>query len=258
MIDTNIILGGLVVSIALLMLAPDWRPAFVLLCVCGGLLTVLNQHEIQALGGAGSLLTLHTASDIAALICVAAILLWTGLTYDRHHEQLASDEVVRMQLRRAARRAASALMPQGWAAYRLPVFALLLLLAGTVLLPEFYSSPATPSVYAWTLALLGGILIVATSDSLLKLGMGLTLMCLGLKLCYLTEAPGVGLFVLMLFSFVPIVVALVTALLSTLVFARLGTLRLALLFEQARPASADTVDRSMTTQPSTGNANAQR
>ncbi len=80
----------------------------------------------------------------------------------------------------------------------------------------------------------------------------------GLKLCYLTEAPGVGLFVLMLFSFVPIVVALLTALLSTLVFARLGTLRLALLFEQARPASADTVDRSMTTQPSTGNANAQR
>ncbi len=251
MTDLDIMLGVLAVSIAVLMLVPDWRPAFASLCVCGVLLLVFEQRELLTLGGAtaSSILTLLNAVDGVSLLCVALIVLFTGLTYSRT-DQGQADEVGKLHLRHAARQAARAAVPRGWDAYRTPLVALVLLVAGAPLLPLFYPAPPHAGVYAWTLLLLGGILVAATSDTLLKLGMGLLLISFGLRLCYLTQAATVGFFELTLFSFVPIVVALVVALLSSLQFSRLGTLRLALLFEQARPApAAVTKPATATTEP---------
>ena len=237
-IDPSVMLGMLGISIALLMLVPDWRPALALLCVCGGLLVAFEQQELQALGGAsaGPTIMLLIAVDVASMLCVGLMVLWTGLTYSREYEQAANDEVSKLQLRRAAREAARAMVPRGWNAYRVPVFALVVLAVGTLLLPLVYPSPMRAIVYAWTLLALGGILTVASSNTMLKLDIGLLLICFGLRLGRLAQAEAVGFFELALFSLVPIVIALVMALLCSLVFARLGTLRLALLLRQARPA----------------------
>ncbi|CAA9255283.1 MAG: hypothetical protein AVDCRST_MAG93-1936, partial [uncultured Chloroflexia bacterium] len=195
-------------------------------------------QELQALSGssAGPTIVLLIALDVASMLYVGLIVLWTGLTYSREYEQVTTDEVGKLHLRRAARQAARAMVPRGWNAYRVPVSALVVLAVGTLLLPLVYPSPAHTSVYAWTLLVLGGILTVASSNTLLKLDMGLLLICFGLRLGYLTQAETVGFFELALFSVVPIVVALVMALLCSLVFARLGTLRLTTLLGQARPA----------------------
>lgn len=238
MIDPSVMLGMLGISIALLMLVPDWRPALALLCVCGGLLIAFEQQELQALGGASAAPTvmLLIAVDIVSMLCVGLIVLWTGLTYSWEYEQGASDEVSKLQLRRTARQAARVVVPRGWNAYRVPVSALVVLALGTLLLPLVYPSPMRASVYAWTLLTFGGILTVASSNTMLKLDMGLLLICFGLRLGRLAEAEAVGFSELALFNVVPIVIALVMALLCSLVFARLGTLRLALLLGQARPA----------------------
>jgi hypothetical protein len=237
-IDPSVMLGIVGISIALLMLVPDWRPALTLLCVCGGLLVAFEQQELQALGdaSAGPTIMLLIALDVASMLCVGLIVLWTGLTYSREYEQGATDEESKLHVRRAARQAARAMEPQGWNAYRVPVFAIVVLVLGTLLLPLVYPSPMRASMYAWTLLAFGGLLTVASSNTLLKLDMGLLLICFGLRLGYLTQAEAVGFFELALFSVVPIVIALVMALLCSLVFARLGTLRLALLLGQARPA----------------------
>jgi hypothetical protein len=237
-IEPSIALGVLGMSIGLLMLVPDWRAALALLCVCGGLLVVFEQQEFQAFasGAADPTIMLLIAVHVASMVCVGLIVLWTGLTYSREYEQAAADEVSKMQVRRAARQAARVMQPRGWNAYRVPVSALVVLTLGTLLLPLVYPSPMHASAYAWTLLAFGGILAVASSNTMLKLDMGLLLVCFGLRLGYLAQAEAVGFFELALFNVVPIVIALVMALLCSLVFARLGTLRLALLLGQARPA----------------------
>jgi predicted phage tail protein len=226
----DIMLGLLGTGVAALIVAPGWRWALVSLCACGALRVAFGQRELATLAvDRSATVTLLVAIDIATLVCTALILLLTGLTHTRQTIDGTPDEVAQMELRRAARGAVYTAPPRGWDAYILPGLGLVLTFLGTLLLPRWYGVPAN-TTYAWTALTLGGVFAAATSATLLKLGVSLILLACGLGLGYLSQAAEVRLFDLVLLDLVPVVLALVTATLCSLMFGRMGTLRLAVLW----------------------------
>ena len=210
------LLLGLGACVSLLILVRDWRPALLLLFAAALAMAGFLRQEMltaRALPVAQAATTL-VAIELTTAITAVLILLVTGLAYNRDYNLENLDEFGLLELSRAARRAARLNLPSRWSDYRFPSLALILVIAATFLLPRFYPFEIRDVDYAWTLLLLGGVLLLATADTLLKIGFALLLLAFGLKLFYLGIARRVGLIEFALLNLVTIVLALITAYLS--------------------------------------------
>ncbi len=230
------LLLGLGACVSLLILVRDWRRALLLLFAAALAMAGFLRQEMltaRALPIAQAATTL-VAIELTTAITVVLILLVTGLAYNRDYNLEDLDEFGLLELSRAARRAARLNLPSRWSDYRHPEgtrsLALILVIAATFLLPRFYPFEIRDVDYAWTLLLLGGVLLLATADTLLKIGFALLLLAFGLKLFYLGIAPRVGLIELALLNLVTIVLALLTAYLGGLLYGRFKTLDLEPMF----------------------------
>ncbi len=226
------LLLGLGACLCLLIVVRDWRLALPLLAGAGIALAGFVWTEglvAPNLPVAQSRLVL-VAVDLATLVTVVLILLVTGLTYDHDYNVEDLDEFGITELRRAARRAAHIRLSRRWSDYVPSLLALLMVIAATVFLPRLFLESPREIDYAWTILLLSGLLLILTADMLLQIGLGLLLLAFGLKLFYLSVATRAGLLELALLNIVTIVLALVTAYLSGLLYGRLKTLDLETMF----------------------------
>jgi len=232
---TGAALAALAACLLGLALAHDWRPALLLLC--GAALPLAGFVWAEAAPETGRLApgsaTTLVAIDLVAALTVGLILLVTGLSYSHEYNREDLDELGLFELRRAARRALRLSTPGGSGAYLLPVLGFALVGVATLLLPRLYPFAPRAVHYAWTLALLTGVLLVVTAGTLLKGGLGLLLLVWGIKLLYLTTTPRVGLIEIALLHLVSIGLALMVAYLSSLLYARLRTLDLETMFGEA-------------------------
>jgi hypothetical protein len=100
-------------------------------------------------------------------------------------------------------------------------------------LPRLY--PIGPSLavdFAWYWLGLTGLLTLATAADLLKIGLGLLLCISSIDLLYTALASGVGFVALLLLSLFTILLALIVAYLSGLLYGRLKTLELNVLYKR--------------------------
>ena len=222
------LLLALGVGVGGLLLARGWRSGLALLAgvvVCVAAFVRNEPLTARGLPASRSMLLL-LAVELSTAATVLLILLVTGLTYSRGARPEELDERGQLELRRSERFAAKLNLPRGWSDYLLPVLAVVLALTATVLLPDLYPFASEDADYAWTLLILGGALLLVVAATLLKIALGLLLLMFGLKLFYLRTADPVGLIELALLNLVTIVLALIAAYLSSLLYARLKTLDL--------------------------------
>lgn len=222
------------VCVGLMVIVRDWRTAWLLLL---GVALASVALLADAVAQAGALVSeagvrMLMAIDLATAASVTLILLVTGLSYSRDLNVENLDEFGLTELRRVARRATRFTRPTDWSDYLLPTLAVALLLVATALAPNLYPYQVREVDYAWTCLILGGILAIVIADTLLRVGLGLLLLALGLKLFYVGIVPRAGLVELALLNLLTIGVALVVAYLSALLYGRLKTLDLETMYRE--------------------------
>jgi hypothetical protein len=114
-----------------------------------------------------------------------------------------------------------------------PFWSGVLALLASLTLPRLY--PIGPSLavdFAWYWLGLTGLLTLATAADLLKIGLGLLLCISSIDLLYTALASGVGFVALLLLSLFTILLALIVAYLSGLLYGRLKTLELNVLYKR--------------------------
>ena len=229
---TRALLIGIGCCAGVLMLARGWRPglgalAGVALAIAG--FVRVEALSVQAVAVSQGQVVL-TGIEMTTAVSVVLILLLSCLAYGRERNGGHSDQVGLQELRQASDPAAGPEPATNGGDYLLPSLALVLLLAATALVPQLYPFPVRDVAYAWTLLLLGGILLLVTAATVLTVGFGLVLLLYGLKLLYLSTVPRIGLAELTLFNLATIVMALMGAYLTQLLSTGLKTLSLAALF----------------------------
>lgn len=238
------VLLGLAISSGAILLARDWRlsvPMLLVNYICLGLFLALQQLAIPSLLVEQSI-GIIVAVKLVTGLSVTVILALTALTFSREYGLEDLDEFGLSELRRAARAAQrqKTSEPFRLADYTVPFWALALILLASLTLPRIY--PLAPSIlvdFAWYWLGLTGIFTLITASDSLKMGLGLLLCTSSMDLLYTAiistpQGSGVGVVPLALLSLVTILLALATAYLSGLLYGRLKTLELSVLYQQRR------------------------
>ncbi|MCU0493610.1 MAG: hypothetical protein MUD01_18640 [Chloroflexaceae bacterium] len=230
------------VSAGMVLLLRDWRltvPALLVNYVALALFLAEQQFLIPDLPLFGFEISTTVLVKIITGAAVTAILALTALTFSREYGLEELNEFGLSELRRAARAAQrQANQPFRLGDYVVPFWSMVLALLASLALPRIYPIAETPTIdFAWYWLGLTGLLTIATAADVLKIGLGLLLCTSSLDLLYTavvsdSEASGVGIVPLALLSLVTILLALVIAYLSGLLYGRLKTLELNELFKQ--------------------------
>ncbi len=241
---------GIAVSAALVLLWRDWRVTCAALLLNYGCLALfLAQKQFVAadlvLWGVG--INTIVATRLMTGVAVTAILVITALTFSKEYGLEDLDEFGLAELRRAARaaqrRSSSATAAPGEGVQRLwdyvvPLLATGLALFISLVLPRIYPiSPMREVDFAWYWLGLVGLFTLATAGDTLKIGLGLLLCISSMDVLYTAvisdpQEGGVGIGVVMLLNLVTILLALMVAYISGLVYGRLKTLELDELYRQ--------------------------
>ncbi len=238
----NWLLVGIALSAGTVLLLRDWRRTFIALLFNYLFLALFLAHQqfiapdMHIFGFSMSTIVLV---KLVTGIAVTSILTLTALTFSREYGLQDLDEFGLSELRRAARAAQRQkdTQPFRLGDYVLPFWAMVLALIASLTLPRIY--PIAPSQhidFAWYWMVLTGLFTLATAGDLLKIGLGLLLSIGSIDLLYtaLTSSPGasgVGVVPIALLSLVTILLALMVAYLSGLLYGRLKTLELSELYK---------------------------
>lgn len=228
---------GIGLSAGAALLLRDWRltfPAMLLNYVCLGLF-LAQQAFLPADLPLGAGVSTVVLVKLITGVAVTAILALTALTFSRDYGLESLDEFGLAELRRAARAAQRqrAGAPARLGDYVVPFWSGVLALLASLTLPRIY--PIAPSLavdFAWYWLGLTGLLTLATAGDLLKIGLGLLLCVSSIDLLYTALAQGVGFVALLLLSLFTILLALIVAYLSGLLYGRLKTLELNALYKR--------------------------
>lgn len=233
----NSIIIGIAISSGLVLLLRDWRLTFPAL-LCNYLLIVafLTQQQFVRPDIQIGDLALSTTVLVKLLTGIAAvtILTITALTFSREYNLEDLDEFSLAELRRAARRAQRANASAGlrMADYVLPFWSLVLVALASLALPRLYPIGTYETDFVWYWLGLTGLFTLVTATDTLKTGLGLLLCAGSIDLLYTALASSVQIFPLGLLSLMTIVLALMVAYLSGLMYGRLKTLDLSELYKR--------------------------
>jgi hypothetical protein len=242
-IFSNLVVIGIALSAGTVLLMRDWRiscPAlllnYIFLAIFLAQQRFLDPNVSAEVLGIGTIVVIKVVTGLA----VTAILVLTALTFSREYGLEDLDEFGLSELRRAARAAQRQRLNQlpRLDDYIVPFWAIVLALLASLTLPRIYPISAVRSVdFAWYWLGLTGLFTLATAGDLLKIGLGLLLCTSSIDLLYTAlvsgpQASGVGVVPLALLSLVTILLALVVAYLSGLLYGRLKTLELNELYRQ--------------------------
>jgi len=229
--EINLPLIGIGLTGALILLARDWRIGvgslfFNYIFVAW----FLGQQEFVS----GSALNTTVVIKLITGLAAAVILGITALTFSREYNLEDLDEFSLSELRRAARRAqqVGAAEPFRFGDYVVPFWSLVLALLASILLPRLYPIGGPAIDFGWYWLVLIGLFALVTANDLLKIGLGLLLCASSIDLLYTAIASTVQVFPLALLSLMTIVLALMVAYLSGLLYGRLKTLELNELYKR--------------------------
>lgn len=243
MIVTWLLIFGVAFSAGAILMMCDWRhtfPALLINYLCLALFLAQQQFlapDLQLSGwGTSTIVIVKLITGLS----VTAILTLTALTFSKEYGLEHLDEFGLTELRRAARTAQRQqdTQPFRLGDYALPFWAMMLALIASVTLPRLYPiAPSRAIDFAWYWLLLTGFFSLATAQDLLKVGLGLLLCTSSIDLLYtavlsMQDASGVGIVPLGLLSLVTILLALMVAYLSGLLYGRLKTLELNELYKR--------------------------
>jgi hypothetical protein len=221
---------------AMILLLRDWRVTFPALLVnyIGVALFLAQQQFLTPdlqLGAA----RLSTTVLVKLIVGVAATaILWvTALTFSREYNQEDLDEFSLSELRRAARRAQRSAEPFRLSDYVIPFWTLVLVALATVSLPRLYPIGNTYTIdFVWYWLGLIGLFTIVVAGDLLKIGLGMLLFVSSIDVLYTAISSSVQVFPLALLGLLTIVLALMVAYLSGLLYGRLKTLDLGELYKR--------------------------
>ncbi len=224
---------GLLLLVGALVVSDDWRLALPLLlgaelCRVG----LAWQTSDLASGAAG--LTLLVV-ELVTVLGISLILTITVLTFRRDYHSTELDEFALMELRRAARKAQHQAphLAGHWGAIVVPLGAVMLAGLATWLLSTFYPIARQQALDAgWIFLLLCGLISLITANDVLRLGLGLLLLTASVKLLYFGVAVRLNVLQVGLLEVLSLVLAVIVANLSGLLYGRLRTLDLGSLFER--------------------------
>lgn len=223
----------LLLLVAALVVFQSWRLTIPLLAAAELCRSALLWQIVDFAGASGRL-TL-TIVEVVTTLSVGVILLVTALTFTRDYNTEQLDEFGLMELRRAARRAQQQRAQIGgrWAGYVVPLGAVLLAGLATWLLGRAYPIARDPLINtAWTFTLLCGLLVLITAGDVLKLGLGLLLLLDAAKLLYFGVASQLNVLHIGLLELLSLLLAVVAAYVSGLLYGRLRTLEFSSLFDR--------------------------
>ncbi|WP_029215520.1 hypothetical protein [Kallotenue papyrolyticum] len=230
----SLAVGALValwLSASIIVVSNDWRVALAAL-IGADLSRMLLMARYAADGVAATILPI----DLVTTAGVALILVITGLTLTRELPSEHLDEFAQMELRRAAREAHTrrTIFGRRWDGRVIAMGALVLAALATLLLSRVYPIAREPVVdVAWIFALLCGLLVLITAPDALQLGIGLLLLLMSTKLLYFGVAARLQVLHIGLLALLSLLLALMVAYLSGLMYGRLRTLELSALFDRA-------------------------
>lgn len=239
----NWLLLGIAVSAGVTLLFRDWRltiPALFLNYVSLAFFVSQQQFLTPDLEFFGLRFSTTVLVKLITGLAVTLILALTALTFSRDYGLEDLDEFGLAELRRAARAAQRqrASQPFRLSDYVVPFWAMVLALLASLALPRIYPISVSPGVdFAWYWLGLIGLLTIVTAGDLLKIGLGLLLCTSSVDLLYTAvvsrpQASGVGIVPVALLSVVTILLALIVAYLSGLLYGRLKTLELSELYKR--------------------------
>lgn len=223
----------LLLVVGALVVMSDWRftiPLVVGAELCRIGLTWLTVNVVRGPGG-GPLLI----AQVVTTVSIGIILLITALHFTRDYSPAELDEFALLELRRAARRAQN---QRGLVAGRsggslVPLGAVVLAGLATWLLSTFYPVARQQTLdAAWMFLLLCGLLTLITAVDVLKLGLAMLVLVASAKLLYLGVATQLNVLHLGLLELLSLMLAVIVAYLSGLLYGRLHTLEYGSLFDQ--------------------------
>ncbi|HMO58121.1 MAG TPA: hypothetical protein PKC19_12230 [Roseiflexaceae bacterium] len=235
--EINWTLLGIALSGGMILLLRDWRAtvfSLLLNYLCVAVFLAQQQFitpDIEILGWAFSTTVLV---KLITGLAATSILTITALTFSREYNQEDLDEFSLAELRRAARRAQRerAAQPFHLSDYVVPFWSLVLIALASLALPRLYPIGTNDVDFVWYWLGLTGLFTLVTANDLLKIGLGLLLVAGSVDLLYTAVSRTVQIFPLALLSLMTIVLALVIAYLSGLLFGRLKTLDLNELYKR--------------------------
>lgn len=231
---------GVGVAGAVILLLRDWRLTFVaLLCNYIFIAIFLTQQQFiePDLRLAGVTISTTVLVKVIAGFAGTLVLAITAVTFSREYNLEDLDEFSLSELRRAARRAQRqhASEPFRLADYVLPFWALVLAALASIVLPRLYPIGMSYEIdFAWYWLGLTGLFTLVTAGDMLKVGLGLLLVVSSIDLLYTAIASTVQVFPFAMLSLLTIVLALVVAYISGLLYGRLKTLDLGELYQRER------------------------
>lgn len=224
-----IILGLLVAALVVL---AEWRVTIPLLFAADlARIGLMQQATSMAAAGRSTLLIV----ELVTAVSVGAILLVTALTFTRPYQLEQLDEFALFELRRAARKAQQqrAQFAGRWTGYAVPLGAVLLAALATYFLGQANPIARDPVIdAAWMFMLLCGLLVLIMANDVLKLGLGLLLLVGSAKLLYVGVASRLNVLHWSLLELIQLLLAVVAAYLSGLLYGRLHTLEFGSLFDR--------------------------
>ncbi|MBA3468795.1 MAG: hypothetical protein H0T53_04035 [Herpetosiphonaceae bacterium] len=236
-----ILIVTLVLTAGTILIMRDWRWTLIALFwnyVAQGLFIAQQQFIIPDISVGGREFSSLVFIKLITGLGVAVILAITALTFSREYGLEDLDEFSLAELRRAARVAQRKRSSEQrkLGDYIVPVWSAILVLLASFFLPrvlplalEIYPndrSLAQAIDFVWYWQVLVGLIILVQATDILKVGLGLLLSTSGLDLLYTTLANGVDILALGLISLVTLLLALVIAYLSGLLYSRFKTLDL--------------------------------
>ncbi len=248
---TLFFLIGLVLLVGALVVIDDWWLALPLLLGAELCRVGLAWRTSDLASGATGVTLLVV--EVVTVFSVGLILMITALTLSRDYHPAELDEFALLELRRAARKAQyQRLNIAGrWGAIVVPLGAVMLAGLATWLLSTFYPVARQQEVDAgWIFLLLCGLTSLITANDVLRLGLGLLMLMASVKLVYFGLAVRLNVLQVGLLEVLSLVLAVIVAYLSVLLYGRLRTLELGSLFERRcattnRPLSGRRRDASV-------------
>ncbi|WP_448542189.1 hypothetical protein [Roseiflexus sp.] len=227
---------GLAVSSGIVILLRDWRitiPAMLINYLSVAWFLAQQQFITPDLTVGELTLSTTIVVKIITGFAASAILGITAVTFSREYNLEDLDEFSLAELRRAARRAQRqrASEPFRLADYVVPFWALVLAALASVALPRLYPIGSQTIDFAWYWLGLTGLFTIVLASDTLKIGLGLLLVVSSIDLVYTAIASTVQVFPLALLSLTTIVLSLSVAYLSGLMYGRLKTLDLGVLYK---------------------------
>lgn len=221
-----------VLLVAALVIVADWRVTVPLL-LAADLVRIGLTEQVAGFTGTGR--TTFLVVEIVTALSVGCILLVTGLTFTRPYNVEQLDEFALFELRRAARKAQQqrSQIVGRWSGYAVPIGSVLMAGVATYLLGQAYPVAREPLLdAAWMFVLLCGLLILITANDALKLGLGMLLLASSAKLLYISVTARIDVLHWALLELLTLLLAVVAAYLSGLLYGRLHTLEFGSLFER--------------------------